>query len=118
MLFPTILTNAILAIGVTAKPQDDELPFNVIGSRIWSSSGCGNNETRGNLGTLTTHRDELGDCFKFSGNVKSIIQTGHAQGCKLLVFQDNHCMHGAKSPTDSHCLKAPTYFSSYKTVCE
>ncbi|OBS23251.1 hypothetical protein FPOA_03804 [Fusarium poae] len=117
MLFTTILATAVLAIGVTAEPQNDDLPFNVIGSRIWSSPDCGNNENIGNLGELTTHRDELNECFKFSDKVKSVSQTDHAKGCKLLVYQDTHCRHGVKSPKDFQCLKAPTYFNSYKTVC-
>ncbi|KAG8670983.1 hypothetical protein FPOAC1_004219 [Fusarium poae] len=133
MLFTTILATAVLAIGVTAEPQNDDLPFNVIGSRIWSSPDCGNNENIGNLGELTTHRDELNECFKFSDKVKSVSQTDHAKGCKrkylhfqiesstdkrlVLVYQDTHCRHGVKSPKDFQCLKAPTYFNSYKTVC-
>ncbi|RFN43328.1 hypothetical protein FIE12Z_12418 [Fusarium flagelliforme] len=82
MRLATILATAALTMGVTAEPQDDELPFNIIGSRIWSSPDCGNNENIGNLGELTTHRDELGECFKFSDKVKSVSQTDHAQGCK------------------------------------
>ncbi|KAM0354969.1 hypothetical protein ACHAPU_000813 [Fusarium lateritium] len=118
MLFYTILATAAFAMGVTAEPKTDDLPFNVIESRIWSSPDCGGNENNGNLGELTTHRDELGECFKFSDKVKSVSQTSHAQGCKLLVFQDAHCRHGVKSSKDFQCLKAPTTFSSYKTECK
>ncbi|GKU14400.1 unnamed protein product [Fusarium langsethiae] len=117
MLFTTIIATAALAMGVAAEPQNDELPFNVISSRIWSSPDCGGNNNVGNLGELTTHRDELGECFKFSDKVKSVSQTEHAQGCKLLVYQDANCRRGVKSPKDFQCLKAPTHFSSWKTVC-
>ncbi|GKU09747.1 hypothetical protein FLAG1_11512 [Fusarium langsethiae] len=115
MLFTTILATAALALGVPAEPQNDELPFNVIGSRIWSSPDCGGNNTMGNIGQLTTHRDRLGECFKFSNKVKSVSQTEHAKGCKL--YQDANCRRGVKSPKHSQCLKAPTHFNSYKTVC-
>lgn len=134
MLFTTILATAALAMGVAGEPQNDELPFNVIGSRIWSSPDCGGNNNKGNLGELTTHRDELNKCFKFSDKVKSVSQTDHAQGCKreylnlhietltdkglVLVYQDANCRRGMKSPKDFQCLKAPTFFSSYKTVCQ
>ncbi|KAF5230787.1 hypothetical protein FAUST_9607 [Fusarium austroamericanum] len=117
MHFATILFTAALAMGVAAEPQGEELPFNIISSRIWSSPDCGNNENIGNLGELTTHRDELGECFKFSDKVKSVSQTQHVKGCKLFVFQDAQCRHGEKSPKDFQCLKAPTYFNSWKTVC-
>ncbi|RGP60198.1 hypothetical protein FSPOR_10787 [Fusarium sporotrichioides] len=133
MLFTAILATAALAMGVAAEPQNDELPFNVISSRIWSSPDCGGNNNVGNLGELTTHRDELGECFKFSDKVKSVSQTEHAQGCKreylflyieslideglVLVYQDANCRRGVKSPKDFQCLKAPTHFSSWKTVC-
>lgn len=82
MRLATILATGALTMGVIAEPQNNELPFNIIGSRIWSSPDCGNNENKGNLGELTTHRDELGECFKFSDKVKSVSQTDHAQGCK------------------------------------
>ncbi|KAF5667276.1 hypothetical protein FHETE_5979 [Fusarium heterosporum] len=118
MLFYTVLATAALAMGVAAEPIADDLPFNVIESRIWSSPDCGGNENKGNLGELTTHRDELGECFKFNDKVKSVSQTSHATGCKLLVFQDSYCRRGVKSPKDFQCLKAPTTFSSFKTECK
>jgi hypothetical protein len=31
---------------------------------------------------LTTHRDELNECFKFTDKVKSVSQYEHAKGCK------------------------------------
>lgn len=82
MHFATIIATAALVMGVAAEPASKDLPFNVISARIWSSKDCGGDNNNGNLGELTTHRDELNECFKFTDKVKSVSQYEHAKGCK------------------------------------
>ena len=82
MHFATIIATAALVMGVAAEPASKDLPFNVISARIWSSKDCGGDKNNGNLGELTTHRDELNECFKFTDKVKSVSQYEHAKGCK------------------------------------
>ncbi|KAF9772097.1 hypothetical protein IL306_010210 [Fusarium sp. DS 682] len=117
MRFATIIATAALAMGVAAEPNADDLPFNVISSRIWSSSDCGGGHNVGNLGELTTHRDELGQCFKFSEKPKSVSQSEHADGCKLLLFTDTNCKRGQKTLNDGQCRATSSHFGSWKTVC-
>ncbi|KAM5521953.1 hypothetical protein FOXYSP1_15845 [Fusarium oxysporum f. sp. phaseoli] len=117
MHFATIIATAALVMGVTAEPASKNLPFNVISARIWSSKDCGGDNNNGNLGELTTHRDELNECFKFTDKVKSVSQYEHAKGCKLLLFTDSNCKRGQKTVKDDQCRETSSHFSSYKTVC-
>ncbi|CCT74460.1 uncharacterized protein FFUJ_10513 [Fusarium fujikuroi IMI 58289] len=134
MHFATIIATAALAMGVAAEPASKDLPFNVISARIWSSKDCGGDNNNGNLGELTTHRDELNECFKFTDKVKSVSQYEHAKGCKrknyltpkdvrltemciVLLFTDSNCKRGQKTVKDDQCRETSSHFSSYKTIC-
>ncbi|KAM0245228.1 hypothetical protein ACHAP5_005627 [Fusarium lateritium] len=111
-------TLTALAMGAVAEPSSKELPFNVISARVWGSKNCGGTNNDQNLGELTLHRDELGECFKFHDTIRSVNQYSHAGDCKLLLFSDSKCKRGKKYIKDGQCRATDGHFGSYKVECK
>ncbi|KAF5659567.1 hypothetical protein FHETE_9351 [Fusarium heterosporum] len=119
MRFAAVFTTVTaLAIGTAANPHVKDLPFNVISARVWGYKNCGGTTNDQNLGELTLHRDELGECFKFHETVRSVSQYSHADSCKLLLFSDSKCKRGKKDIKDGQCRATESHFGSYKVECK